>query len=421
MTEVPRVWMPPPRPGWVERLIAHGDAVGGADRLISLEPDELIETAQRATGLDDFGPGPWRTHYERFIASLSEESGLHLVGRTMVRMELVRTLRNRLELTALWKRRPEMLEQPIEAPTFIVGAARSGTSILHEFMACDPATRVPAMWEMQHPVAAVAGSHAAGEDPAETSDRTERFWPDVQPEYETMHQNSGRLPNECIFITLHEFLSDHWGGCHVVPRYDAHLARADHRPAYRFHRDFLRTLQSGGGGGGPPRWLLKAPSHLAQLRALFDVYPDARIIRTHRDPARSLPSMIDLLGTLKWMRCAHVDMTGAARILPVAFEAIFGREIEDRAGALPHDRFIDVSFHELVADPAGTLAEIYEWLGWDYTAPVRSAVENYIRSKPRGASGAHRYSAESTGLDPAELSERFRAYREHYAVVEERS
>ena len=67
---------------------------------------------------------------------------------------------------------------------------------------------------------------------------------DVQPEYETMHANSGHLPNECIFITMHEFLSDHWGGQHVVPSYDGYLAKADHRPAYRFHKRFLQTLQS---------------------------------------------------------------------------------------------------------------------------------------------------------------------------------
>lgn len=404
-------WAPPPRPGWVERLNAHGDAVGGADVLIPLDPDQLIEQAQHATGLGDLGPGEWRHHYERFLRSLREDGELHLVGRIVVRMELLRTLRNRLELTALWQNRPQILEEPIEAPTFIVGAARSGTSILHELMSSDPATRVPAMWEMQHPV-------VSGADRAEISHRTERFWPDVQPEYETMHQNSGHLPNECIFITLHEFLSDHWGGCHVVPGYDAHLVRADHRPAYRFHRDFLRTLQSS--GSGSRRWLLKAPSHLSQLRALFDVYPDARIIRTHRDPASSLPSMIDLLGTLKWMRCAQVDMSGAARILPVAFEALFQREMDDRAsGALPDERFIDVSFHDLVADPAGTVGGVYERLGWPYGDDVKQAVADYARNKPRGAGGTHRYTAESTGLDPAELSERFRGYRNRYDVVEE--
>ena len=411
-------WLPPARPAWVERLIAHGEAVGGAENLVSLEAQELLATARRSTGLDDFGgsEGAWQSHFERLLRALHEESDLHLAGRILVRSELLRTLRNRLRLAALWHERPALLDAPVPAPVFIVGAARSGTSILHELLACDPATRTPAMWEMQHPVEAVTGS---GDDRAEIADRTERFWADLQPEYETMHQNSGRLPNECIFITLHEFLSDHWGGCHVVPGYEAHLARADHVPAYRLHRRFLQTLQ---GKAGPQRWLLKAPSHLSQLRALFTVYPDAWIVRTHRDPASTLPSMIDLLGTLKWMRCARVDMTRAARVLPAAFEALFAREIEDRAsGALPGARFIDVHFRKLVADPAGTVAHIYDRLGWPFPAETRAAVATYAARKPRGARGAHRYSAESTGLDPADLRERFAFYREHYGIEEERS
>jgi hypothetical protein len=414
-----RAWKPPARPAWVERLIAHGEAVGGAANLVSLEAEDLLATARRSTDLADFGAGDgaWRTHYERFVRALHEESELHLAGRILVRSELLRTLRNRLQLTALWRERPALLEAPVPAPVFIVGAARSGTSILHELMACDPATRAPAMWEMQHPVSAATGS--ADDHTAELADRTERFWADLQPEYETMHQNSGRLPNECIFVTLHEFLSDHWGGCHVVPGYEAHLARADHVPAYRFHRRFLQTLQS---RGGPRRWLLKAPSHLSQLRALFTVYPDAWIVRTHRDPASTLPSMIDLLGTLKWMRCTNVDMTRAARVLPAAFAALFQREIDERAsGALPGARFIDVHFRELTADPAGTVARIYDRLGWPFPPDVRAAITDYAARKPRGARGAHRYSAESTGLDPGDLRERFAFYREHYGIEEERS
>ena len=46
---------PPARPVWVERLIAHGDAVGGAEHLVGLDPDELVATAVASTGLDDFG------------------------------------------------------------------------------------------------------------------------------------------------------------------------------------------------------------------------------------------------------------------------------------------------------------------------------------------------------------------------------
>ena len=404
-------WTPPPRPGWVDNLIAHGDAVGGSEHLVSLDPGEMLDEAQRSTGLSDFGDDGWSEHYAVLVASLEEESQLHLVGRLLVRTEILQALRNRLQLAELWRRRAEILEAPIDEPVFIVGSPRSGTSILHELMASDPATRAPAMWEMQHPVDAIEGR-----DLSEISDLVTRFWHDVQPEYETMHANSGHLPNECIFITLHEFLSDHWSGCHVVPSYEGHLYTADQTPAYAYHRRFLQTLQH---RGESRRWLLKAPSHLSQLCTLFAVYPDAKIIRTHRDPLATLPSAVSLMGTLKWMRCREVDMTRAQAQLAFGYAYLYQQEIEQRAsGELPDERFVDVDFDALVRDPVATVEGVYGRLGWSFTEQARSAVSRYAAGKPKGSRGVHRYSLDEIGLDGREERERFRFYTEHYGVTE---
>ena len=407
-------WQPPRRPVWAERLIEHGEAVGGAEQLVSLDAASLMDAATRSTGLSDFGEGGFRTHFEVLVRALEEESQLHLLGRTVARTEIVQALRNRLRLADLWKRRPELLDEPVSAPVFIVGSPRSGTSILHELMACDPASRCPALWEMERPVEAVEG-----EDCGASVDLVTRFWHDLQPEYETMHANSGFLPNECIYITLHEFLSDHWGGCHVVPSYDAHLQAADQRPAYDYHRRFLQTL---GSRGGSRRWLLKAPSHLFQLRTLFDVYPDARIVRTHRDPLKTLPSAISLMGTLKWMRCREVDMSAAAGLLPIGYAYVYRKEMEWReSGVLPDDRFVDVLFDDVVRDPVGTVRSVYDRLGWAFSSEVGSQIAGYAKRKPKGAHGAHRYSLAEVGLDAEAERERFAFYRERYGVREESS
>src|SRR5262245_53140679 len=240
-------WQPPERPRWVQRLNAHAEAVGGAHALVSLAPDELLATARRDTGLDDFGGDGWRAHFEVLLGAVERESRLHLAGRLLTRTEILRTLRNRLQLAELWRRRPAILDEPIAPPVFVVGSARSGTSILLELLALDPASRSPALWEMYHPVEALSGDALRPIGDAEAT-----WWHDLQPEYEAMHANSGDLPNECIFITTHEFLSDHWGGCHNVPTYQAYLAKADQRPAYRYHERFLKTLQQRARG---ERWL----------------------------------------------------------------------------------------------------------------------------------------------------------------------
>jgi len=405
-------WTPPERPRWVRRLNAHAAAVGGARHLVSLEPEALLDTAIAAKGLDDFGGDAWRVHYEVLLESLEREADLHLAGRLLTRAEILRALRNRLRLAELWRRRPEILRDPVAPPIFVVGSPRSGTSILHELLALDPASRAPALWEMHHPVEALEDERLRP-----VGDEVATFWHDLQPEYETMHANSGDLPNECIYITLHEFLSDHWGGCHNAPSYERHLAKADHRPAYRYHRDFLRTLQQRARG---ERWLLKAPSHLFQLRALFDVYPEARIVQTHRDPAKTIPSVLSLMGTLKWMRCESADPAATAARTAAGYAHVFRDEIEARAsGELPDARFVDVRYADVVADPARAVEEIYAALGLRVPAGLADTVREYVAAKPRGAHGAHRYGLAEMGLDAGEIRERFAFYRERFDVPEE--
>ena len=193
------------------------------------------------------------------LKALEQESDLHLVGRLMARTEILRSLRNRLELQDLWSRRTQRSSTSRSTARWSSSAwPAQGTSILHELLACDPAHRAPITWELLHP------AHGPGEAEA-WGDATHAFWHDVQPEYEAMHHNAGDLPNECIFATMNEFLSDHWGGVHEVPSYSMYLAGADHTDAYRYHRRILQTLQARQHGEG---WLLKAPQPPGHARRL---------------------------------------------------------------------------------------------------------------------------------------------------------
>jgi hypothetical protein len=411
-------WTPPERPAWLTRLNMHSEAVGGGSHLISLDPRELIETAIASTGgLDDFGHDEgfdWHEWYELLVNSLDTESSLHLVGRLLARHDLLRCLRNRLLLAELWERRPEVLEAPLLPPSFVIGTARSGTSILSELLALDPAARNPAMWEMLHPVEATRDDRLRPYGHAETV-----FMEDVAPEYAAMHENSGDLPNECIFIMAMTFLSDQWSGCHSVPSYTKQQVKADFRPVYAFHEKVLKTLQLRG-AEGCTRWGLKAPSHLQLLEELFSVYPEALAIRIHRDPLKSLPSTTSLMGSLKRMRCEEVDMTGAAQLLAVGNAYMLQQEIEKRAdGRVPEERFIDVRYHDLMRDPSGTIGRIYRRAGWDYSDEMARRVDEYIRNRPRGKHGKHAYTLESMGFDREAERERFHFYCEHYDIPEE--
>ena len=144
-------WSPQPRPQWVGELNAFGQHLGTPAALVSLDEMSLLDAARAATGLDDFGDDGWREGFAIFLRSLEDEADLHLIGRILARNEIVRALVNRLDVHATLERNPDILEEEIAAPVLVVGTGRSGTSLLHELLAQDPAHRVARTWELLHP------------------------------------------------------------------------------------------------------------------------------------------------------------------------------------------------------------------------------------------------------------------------------
>jgi hypothetical protein len=409
-------WTPAPPPEWLVRLNAHADAVGGAEHLVALDAEGLLAAAVESTGLDDFGGDTWRPHFDVLLKALQDEAHLTLVGRLVARTELLRALRQRLFLAEVWKADPTVLDEPIVQPVFVVGTARSGTSILHELLALDPDTRVPLTWELLHPGEAV-GPAPEVEAARLVGHQVHASWADLQPAYESMHHNHGDEPNECIFATMLEFLSDQWAGTYEVPSYSAYLVGTDQTEAYRYHRKVLQTLQRRSGGD---RWVLKAPSHLSQLRTLFAVYPDARVIQIHRDPLKTVPSTISLMGTLKSMRSGHADVETLAGLVAMGYGFMLDDTIDARAsGELPDEQFVDVRYQDLMEAPVDTVQSVYEQLGITWSPALGEAVAQHLAERPKDARGTHAYSTDAMDLDVAAERKRFHRYQAEYAVPDE--
>lgn len=408
-------WSPPPRPEWLTRLLAATDLLGPY-AVVPIDADDLTERAAQVTGLDDFGGDTWREPLAVLCHAIREEARLHTVGALVTRAELLRVLENRLRIVAA---EPTARGAPeVVAPIVITGSARSGTSILHELLALDPAHRVPAAWEVLWSVPAPTDGEGGPDDPRVVrADREVRFWEDLAPVYRAMHENGGALPHECIFLTAHELASDHFSGNLDVPSYAAWMATHDLRPAYQWHRRQLRFL---GARRGPHQWVLKAPSHLSALPALFTVYPDARVVITHRDPLRTVPSTVSLMATLRWMRSDEVNVTGLAHVMARGMAAQWETVDRWRAeGAVPAGRVVDVAYADLVRDPVATLRRLYAALDRDWPAGLEDAVRSYVAAKPRGAHGGHHYRLTDFGLDPDDLRERFAGYVDRYGVEPE--
>jgi len=231
------IWQPGPRPDWVRALHQISEP-----SWVRLDADEIADEARQRAGLSDFGGDAFWEPYRIFVAALEQEAKLHTLGRLIARDDLLNWLQNRLEMTEWRNRHPEIGEQAVARPIFITGLPRTGTSILHELLARHPRHRAPLHWEVRHPCPPPeTGSYATDERIAR-ADRQARFWAEIVPEYDRMHELGGTIPVECIQITAHEFRSDELMGRHIVPSYAAWFAQCDLVPAYEFHRRMLQHL-----------------------------------------------------------------------------------------------------------------------------------------------------------------------------------
>ena len=230
-----------------------------------------------------------------------------------------------------------------------------------------------------------------------------------------MHLLTADGPEECRLLLQHTFRDDSFECNSTIPSYSAWYASCDMRPAYRRHRDLLRLV-----GSVEPqrRWVLKYPAHLRWLRALLEVYPDACIVQTHRDPARVLPSLCSLIAGWRGIYEDNPDR----RAIAAWVVELWAKTMDDALAVrreLGEERFFDVSFRETVGDPAGAVGRVYSHFGIDYPPATGQALRDWHLGHPQHQHGEHRYSAADFGLRSGAMRERFAAYIDRFAIEPE--
>jgi hypothetical protein len=411
-------WTPPPREPWVERLNALGRNLGDEGRsLVPLDEATLLGAASEATGLDDFGDGWFRTPLARLLSALESEARLNLLGRLFARSEIQRVLQNRLRVERWIAEHPEVERERIEAPVFVTGLGRGGTTLLHELLAQDPANRVPLLWETFDSVPPPEPESFLTDPRVAAAHREITLMDAAVPALTGMHENAGDLPTECIFLFAHQLATDMFTGEFHVPSYTLWLHAQDLAPVYAYHRRLLQLLQSRHRG---ERWVLKAPSHLGQLPTLFRAYPDARVVIMHRDPLRVIGSLCNLMAALHWIRSDHVDYDGIVRAMSFGFPYLCERVMKQRdAGELPAGRIDDLLYRDLVRDPIETLRGLHARWGRALPAEAEARMRAWLADRRHAKRGAHEYAFETTGLERDAERAKYAAYLERYAIPAE--
>jgi hypothetical protein len=382
--------------------------------LVRLDADLFLEEARLRTGLDDFGDDGFLDPLRRVIDDFEHEAKLSLLGRIAARQDLIRLLSNRLRIEWYRTRHPALGEQPVATPIFVTGLPRTGTTLLHGLLAQDPGHRAPLSWEMMFPSPPPERLHHHHDPRIAAAERQLRWFHRLNPDFKRIHDLGARLPEECLIITSHSFVSFQFQTTHYVPNYETWLEAADLRPSYRYHRRFLQHLQWRWRG---ERWILKAPAHLFGIEALFAVYPDAGVIFTHRDPLEVVGSLASLTYTLRSTFTDDIDpaLVGPEMTRRWCDGLERGLRVREQ-GRVSASRFFDVRYDELLRDPIDVVRRIYAHYGFPFSPVAEERMRRFLARHPKDKHGRHRYTLDDFGMDRDEEAARYRSYCERFGL-----
>lgn len=388
-----------------------------AETPLPLDSDALLAAATaRCGGLDDFGDPSFRPALDRMLQSIREEAAMTPAGLQMFTNRVLESLSNRLTLEDYCKRHPEILAERIDRPIVIVGLPRTGTTMLHRVLARDRRFYTMAWWEARFP------SPLSEDDVVHPHRRIDMAKAEVKamitavPEVLAMHPLDAELPDEEVLLMEHAFMSaiDSYGN---VPGYMEWLWQQDQTPAYRYLRRQLQFLQwqKRQRGVTAERWLLKAPHHIHLMPTLFKVFPDVKVIQTHRDPLQTIPSMGSFACTLWKIFSDKVDPVQAGRQWSDKFARGMKRAMAF-CDTVAHDRFMDVWYLDAVARSMEVVERVYPFAAMSLDEATREGMRQWLAASDRDKRPAHDYDMHTMGLSRPQLERDFAEYRERHVL-----
>ncbi|MET3960352.1 hypothetical protein ABIE44_000286 [Marmoricola sp. OAE513] len=372
---------------------------------LRLDSDQLHAMASEQTGLTDFGPRDYTDRLGVLLAALREVEDVTPAGLLNLHTQLLQMLKNRLLLTDLLARHPEIRDVDLLPPVVIAGLPRTGTTHLHNLLSAGPTFRSLPYWESVEPFP-VAAERDHVEPRRERTGQAVWFADEAMPHFKRMHEMTTDHVHEEIQLLANDFSTMFYETIAEVPAWRDHYLACDQTPHYAHLRVQLAALQHLRGGR---RWLLKSPQHLEQLPVLADVFPGAAVVVTHRDPVSVVVSMATMVVYSARMHRSPVPVERLGRYWADRIALMLDALVRDR-DVLDPSSSLDVRFDEFMADDLGTAEGVYELAGEPVTDEARAALRGYLDNHQRDRHGRIDYRAEDVGLDVDDLRERFAAY-----------
>jgi hypothetical protein len=379
--------------------------------MTDLTVDQVVDAARAETGLDTFHSESWREGLEILLHDHARTGLLNEAGRQWRWRLFVTSLANRLRIDDYIRRHPEVIEAPVKRPVFILGMPRTGTTMVSYLMDSDPQRRSLLKWEASNLVPPAAPGQLRT-DPrclAELERDAEHLKQD--PGMAARHFEAADGPTECVFTMAQDFKSLMLEVLSSAQTYGDWILFCDATSAFEHRKRVFQVLQS----TNPGLWTLKMPSDSLFIRTLFKVFPDAKVIWTHRDPYVAVSSIFSLRSYSRGNFNTDADLPYMRAHYPLQLALHAARPLE-LARERPNDIY-NLYYDDMTADPLAQMRKIYAWLGDDFTPQAEAGMTAWLAANPQGRFGSHSYSLEKWGLKKDELAPYFADYLKAHPVA----
>lgn len=380
--------------------------------------DALHGLVAQEVGSSDFGGNDYLPGLQVLLQSMDYDPHFSEIGRRYAWGSVVGVLRGRAQAIKSMAENPGFDAQAISSPVVITGIPRTGTTALHKLMAVDRRFQGLQTWLLDAPMPRPPEAGWANYPQFHKTAAILEARYAASPGKRAAHNVVAEEVDECCLILRQSFVSNILSCGWSAPSYDAWWQCASEADAYQH---LYRCMQLIGSNEPEKRWLLKNPGHIENLDLLFAIFPDARVIQTHRDPAKAVPSLCALLMQLhtvmevgRYEQRAHILL---AREVAKWSNAVRKAEAVRRAHP---GQVIDIIHADFHRDPVAVIERIYEFIGMELTGQARADMALRIAGKPELSHGVHRYDIADFGMDEAEIRDRFGGYVQQFDLVEKR-
>lgn len=378
-----------------------------------LTADSILGAAKKQTGLADWGDEAFRAALDELLTHMGS-APLSSLGRTNAYLSLVQAASNRLNIAEYFKTHPQTRDTPIKRPLFILGFPRTGTTLLQNLLSQDPNRRALQFWELVQPVPVHADPAIDEKKRLRSAKRLLSFAYLIAPEMKYVHEIRADTAEECWPLFSNTFAVMNYDLQSAITGVGDWLMKADMSGPYREYRQQLQLISQTQPGVD---FVLKCPEHLWFLDSLLEVFPDACIVWTHRDPVASVASYCSLISLNQRMLYGKFEPLPIGKHITQRFEQGVARAMAARAAKGKPGQFFDVSFQELVEDPIAMVHRIHRHFELPTPAGMDAAMDSWLNNGRADKRGKHQYSAERYGLDINSIHEQYAEYIERYSIA----